>query len=373
MSFRKFIFGLMVGVWFAVAAFAADGAAATPLLPKEFGGWQMAGTLRTSSEAAAADASNQALLREYGFVDFASATYARDDGRKLTVKAAHFADATGAYGAFTYYKMPQMITEEIGDQGASLNERVLFFRGNILVDAVFQKLSAMSAAELRELAGLLPLPAGGTRSIPALAGYLPAKAQVNNSIKYVVGPVGLAKINAPLPAELVDFSVGAEVAEADYQVSGEQATLMVISYPTPQIATKNLQRMDAARQPNSQSQSNSAPLMSIGPYFDRRTGPIVVVAAGPLSQSQARSLLASVNYDATVTWNENTYLTKKDNVANLIVNVFVLCGIIGGLAIVAGIAFGGVRVLIRTLLPERVLRRREEMEFIALHLSDKNE
>lgn len=231
----------------------------------------------------------------------------------------------------------------------------------------------MSAAELRELASLLPLPAGGTRNIPALAGYLPAKAQVNNSIKYVVGPVGLAKINSPLPAELVDFSVGAEVAEADYQVSGEPATLMVISYPTPQIATKNLQRMDAARQPNAQSPSNSAPLMSIGPYFDRRTGPIVVVAAGALSQSQAKSLLASVNYDATVTWNENTYLTKKDNVANLIVNVFVLCGIIGGLAIVAGIAFGGVRVLIRTLLPERVLRRREEMEFIALHLSDKNE
>ena len=373
MRIGRLRFFLTLPVLFVGAAFAADGAAASPLLPKECGGWQMAGTLRTSNDPVAADASNQALLKEYGFTDFASAAYTRDDGRKLTVKAARFADATGAYGAFTYYKMPQMITEEIGDQGASLNERVLFFRGNILVDAVFQKLSAMSAAELRELASLLPLPAGGNRNIPALAGYLPEKAQVNNSIKYVVGPVGLAKINAPLPAELVDFSVGTEVAEADYQTPGGEATLMVISYPTPQIAAKNLQRMDAARQPNAQSQSNGAPLMSIGPYFDRRTGPIVVVAAGPLSQSQAKSLLASVNYDATVTWNENTYLTKKDNVANLIVNVFVLCGIIGGLAIVAGIAFGGVRVLIRTLLPERVLRRREEMEFIALHLSDKNE
>ena len=45
-----------------------------------------------------------------------------------------------------------MLIEKIGDGAASMNERVLFYRGNILVDAVFQKLSAMSAAELRELA-----------------------------------------------------------------------------------------------------------------------------------------------------------------------------------------------------------------------------
>ncbi len=85
--------------------------------------------------------------------DFESATYIRDDGRKLTLKAARFADTSGAYGAFTFYKTPPMLVEKIGDQAGSLNERVLFYRGNILIDAVFQRLSAMSAAELRELAG----------------------------------------------------------------------------------------------------------------------------------------------------------------------------------------------------------------------------
>ena len=112
--------------------------------------------------------------------------------------------------------------------------------------------------------------------------------------------------------------------------------------------------------------------MTIAPYFDRRTGPIDVVAAGPLSQSQARSLLESVNYDADVTWNQNTYFDKKNNVANLLVNVIILCAIIGGFAIVAGIAFGGVRVLIRRLSPDNFLDRRDEVEFISLHLSDRN-
>src|ERR1700735_3978617 len=95
--------GLFVGT-----VFAGDGGL-PPVLPKEFGGWQMTEPPQTSKDPAAADPSNPALLKEYGFTDLSSATYRRDGGRKLTVKAARFADATGAYGAFTFYRMPQMI------------------------------------------------------------------------------------------------------------------------------------------------------------------------------------------------------------------------------------------------------------------------
>lgn len=368
---RNLIFILSIAMW-SCLAIAADAPASKDLLPKDFGGWRMTGTASLSKDPVAADAASPALLKEYGFTDFASAVYARDDGRKVTIKAARFADATGAYGAFTYYQTPAMLNEQIGDRAASLNERILFFRGNILIDAVFQKLSAMSAAELRELSAALPVLRGGSQNIPSLGNYLPATAQEKNSLKYVVGPIGLAKIGAPLPMELVDFNAGAEVAEANYPASGGDATLMVIYYPTPQLAIKNLQRIDAAHAPGSQPQSN-AQRTTAAPYYDKRSGPIIVVAGGPLSQSEAKTLLSSVNYEADVTWNENTYFTKKDNIANLLVNVIVLCGIIGGFAVVAGIAFGGLRVLYRNLLPERAQKKMEEVEFISLHLSDKRD
>jgi hypothetical protein len=342
---------------------------ATPVLPKEFAGWKLVGSLQTSTDPAVADGLNAALLKEFGFTDFESATYTREDGRKLTLKAARFGDASGAYGAFVYYKMPQMLAEQIGDQGASLNERVLFYHGNILVDAVFGKLTAMSASELRELAGTLPLPSGGSRKSPSLPDYLPAQSRVNNSIKYVVGPVGLQKTEAPLTASLVDFNAGAEVALGTYNTSGGEATLMLISYPTPQIAADHLRKIDAAHQPNT-AQSGGTTILDVGPIFDRRTGPLVVVAAGPLSYSEARTLLASVNYDADVTWNENTYFTKRDNLANLLVNVIILCGIIVGFALVSGIAFGGLRVLIQRVFPDRLFGRPEQVEFISLHLSE---
>ena len=369
MRLFRFILALVPAMLVVVAAFAA-GTPAGPILPKQFAGWQMSASDRTSKDPAAADPVNAALLKEYGFSDFESATYARDDGRKLTLKAARFGDASGAYGAFTYYKMPQMLTEKIGDQGASLNQRVLFYRGNILVDVVFEKLTAMSAAELRELAGLLPLPPGNTGNLPGLPAYLPHPGYVKNTAKYVVGPVGLQRVSAPLSAELVDFSAGTEVVLGTYDASGGQATLMLISYPTPQIAAEHLRRIDVARQQGTPQAPGSPTIADAAPFYDKRTGPILVVATGPLSQSEGKSLLAAVNYEANVTWNENTYFDKKNNIANLVWNALILCGILMGFALIAGLAFGGIRILIRRVLGERLFHHSEEDDFISLGLSE---
>jgi len=87
-------------IWALVAvtyAFAGEGARATnSILPKQFGGWQAAGAIQTSKDPLVADPVNTALLKEYGFTDLESATYTRDGGRKLTLKAARFGDASGA-------------------------------------------------------------------------------------------------------------------------------------------------------------------------------------------------------------------------------------------------------------------------------------
>ncbi|PYV98617.1 MAG: hypothetical protein DMG89_10645 [Acidobacteria bacterium] len=336
------------------------------ILPNQFSGWQMAGSSHASKDPGAADPVNASVLREYGFTDFESATYTRDDGRKLALKAARFQDASGAYGAFTYYKLPQMLVEKIGDQAASLNERVLFYRANVLVDAVFDKLNVMSAAELRELAGQLPILAGNSSKLPGLPAYLPKAGYVKNTAKYVVGPVSFRKLEVPIPAELIDFSAGAEVVVGTYQTSGGNATLILVNYPTNQIAADHLQKLESARQ-----QNGSASGVTTGsPFFDKRTGPILVIASGSLSQNEGKSLLAAVNYDANVTWNENTYLTKKDNLANLLVNIIILCGILILFAAVAGVAFGGIRLFIRRILPERVFDEPERGDFISLHLED---
>ncbi len=339
------------------------------ILPPQFAGWHVSGSTKTSQDPAVADPVNAALLKEYGLTDFESGAYTRDDGRKVALKAIRFTDASGAYGAFTYYKMPQMLTESIPDQGASLNERVLFYRGNILVDAVFDKLSAMSAAELRDLSEGLPLPTGNTRNLPILPQYLPKSGYVKNTAKYVLGPVGLEKISAPLSAPLVDFNASTEVALGNYQTADGIATLMLIEYPTPQLAAEHLRQIDAANQAKAQAHAGS-PAANADPTFAKRTGPIVVIATGAISPGEARSLLSWVNYEADVNWTENTYQGKKNNLGNLLINVFLLCGILIVFAGVAGVAFGGIRIFFNHILPEKILHRQKDVDFISLNLSD---
>jgi hypothetical protein len=356
-------------------AFASDPAApakptpAPNLLPQQFAGWQMQGSPQTSSDPAAADPTNAAVLKEYGFTDLASSTYARDDGRTLKIRAARFADASGAFGAFTFFLQPEMAKEQIGDQGASLGQRVLFYRGHVLVDAVFSRETVMAGAELRELAGTLPRPSGSAANLPSFIEFMPRRDYIAHTQKYVMGPSALAALGTPVSADQVDFGASSEVALGRYNTSSGEAMLMLISYPTPQIAAEHLKRIDAAHQ-LSQPQSGVSTVESGNSFFDKRTGTIIAIATGPVSDSDAKSLLGKVNWEANVTWNQATDNKQVKDLYMLILNIVILCGVLGGLAIVAGVAFGGFRILMKRFYPDRVFDRPEQMEFISLHLTE---
>jgi hypothetical protein len=342
---------------------------APAILPQQFGGWQMQGSADTSTDAAAADPTNAAVLKEYRFTDFASSTYTKEDGRTLKIRAARFADASGAFGAYLFYLQPEMKTVSVGDQGSSLGRRVLFYRGHVLVDASFSQESAMSVAQLTELAGDLPRPGGSNANLPGFIEFMPRRGYITNTQKYVMGPIALAALAPPVSAELVDFGASSEVSMGRYNTSSGEATLMLISYPTNQLAADHLRRIDAAHQ-QPQAAAGVSTIVHAGSLFYKRTGPIIAITSGPASDSDAKSLLGMVNYEATVTWNQNTYFDKSNNIGVLLVNVIILCFILGAMAIVAGVAFGGFRILMKRWFPDKLFDRPEQMEFISLHLTE---
>jgi len=363
------ILGCLSSVLFAAAAPAA-GAQAPAILPQAFAGWQMQGTSQTSANAATADPTNAPVLNEYRFTDFESAMYTREDGRTLKIRAARFADASGAFGAYTFYLQPEMNKEQVGDQGASMGDRVLFYRGHVLIDAQFSKETPMSGAELRELAGTLPRPGGSAGNLPSFIQFLPRRQYIGNTQKYVMGPAALASLELPITADQIDFGASTELTLAHYQTPSGEATLVLIYYPTPQLAAEHLRRIEAAHGVTDSSHSGVSTINGSGTFFDKRTGPIVAVASGGISDSDAKTLLGMVNYEASVTWNTPTENAQVRDLYMLILNIVILCAILAGLAIIAGVAFGGFRILMKRLYPDRVFDRPEHMEFISLHLTE---
>jgi hypothetical protein len=180
----------------------------------------------------------------------------------------------------------------------------------------------------------------------------------------VLGPAGLAAVGAPLPAEVLDFSRNPEIALATYRTGQGNATLMVIAYPTPQIASERLRAVAAYRPPP----TPGTPETGLA-FMAKRTGPLLAVVAGEVSTEEAKALLSQVNYDADVTWNERTN-SPRDNIGNLIIGVFTLIGVLLLFALVIGIFFGGVRILAKRLFPDRVFDRSQDVEIIQLHLRD---
>src|SRR5262249_40863552 len=222
--------------------------------------------------------------------------------------------------------------------------------------------------------GTLPRAGGNSGALPPVLAFMPKRGYVANTEKYAEGPQAYGAISPPIPANLVDFSVDPHIVLGQYETSAGQASLMLIYYPTPQVAIEHLKRIDAAHQAaisqSGMQQPGVAEIQNAGPFYDKRTGPIVAIAAGSLSESDARSLLGMVNYEANVTWNQGTDHQVRD-LYSLIVNVVILCAVLGGLAVIAGIAFGGFRILMKRIYPDRVFDRPEQMEFISLHLTEK--
>jgi hypothetical protein len=282
-----------------------------------------------------------------------------------------FGDATGAYGAYTYYRVPGMHPEDIGRGAAANGPRILFWNGATLVDAKFDHLTAMSAAELRELARKLPVP-GGTADIPpSLPGYLPRKDLEITHTRYSLGPQAYVRSGGVLPPALIDFHKSPEVLTGEYSTTHGDGFLTLIEYPTPQIAAEQERAIAAYLKAGNQAGTPWAQALadsSTQALQTRRSGLLVAVTSGGFAAPDAEKLLGGINYEAAVTWNRpQGYVPETTKAARLLLGIAALFSILGGAAVVIGIFLGGGRALYRKLRGKPASSM-SEVEFIRLDL-----
>lgn len=334
-------------------------ASAQSILPKSFSGW-VQGKVQTYTPPATVDAANAAALKEYGFHDGEQTAYTRE-GRTIQLRALRFNDGTGAFGAFTFYREPGMVTEKLCDAAASAREHVLFQCADILIEAHWDRVTAMTMADLRVLAESLPVIKGPSAQGP----LVPPSLRTTEDLRLALGPAGYAHF-ASLPgwAELlppvaaVDFDRGAEALLAPSDQG--RAIITVVRYPTPHIAAQDLPKYEAwAKQNPPQGNINS---------LVKRSGLIVAAVRGQIGTDEAKAALDPINYEADVAWTESTGLEKKNNIGSLVYAAIILAMIIFGFAVIGGVFFGGFRVLLRKLFPGTIVDRTEAAEFIKLNI-----
>lgn len=263
------------------------------------------------------------LWDEYGLRDYETGAYESGAG-KMKVTAYRLQDSTGAMAAFDWLCPQDAKFSRAAAYAAETPTDLLVVRGNYLLD--FQGYKP-TLAELGDLAGKLTNV--DATQFPTLPGYLPEQDLIPNSERYILGPTGLAKFDSAVPPSVAAFRYSAEAVLGAFHSPKGDITLAIFNYPTPQIARDRL-----------------TDFQNISGAMAKRAGPLVAVILKPADADMAERLLAQVQYRADITMQEHIP-TKRDNIGNLVVNAFVLTGILLVFCIVAGFAVGGFRVLKR--------------------------
>ncbi|MBI1954915.1 MAG: hypothetical protein HYS38_00815 [Acidobacteria bacterium] len=335
----------------------ANSARAT--LPNSFGGWETKSFLPITAARLSSFAGEDApVVREYGFVAGQHREYVKGSSL-LAVTLWQMQDSTGSYGLFTFYREPGMATVEGEPQQAAGGDRWLIQQGPYVVD---MRGTGLTIGEAKFLATQIPPPRHSEALLPTLPVYLPKAALVSQSPKYLIGPVTFERLEKDLPSAVIGFDLGAEAVIAQYRLDGGNVRLVLVSYATPQLAAKKLEGFQ------------QLPIISTGEkgkqVFIQRKGSLVGFVLNAPGQATAEKLLNRIQYESSVVWNEYVP-SPRENVGNLIVNVFLLAGIILFISLVAGISFGGFRVLAKKFLPFPIFDRPSYAELIQLHLTDK--
>lgn len=318
----------------ATLAFAAP---APPLLPPSFAGWK-----QTASAPAAPAPADSAALSEYGLARAVNATYASGPNR-LTIRDWQFHDATGAYGAFTFFRQPQ--THPGGD-----STHFIVWHGIDVIDARFAHPPRDGQSVLDAFAARLPQIGGPDSVPPSLPRYLPTAGLDASTVRYAIGPVAYRQMGGMLPPADIGFSEDAEAVTARYRSAGAQSTLTLLLYPTAAMAIGHLKTIDALGRSSG--------------LFTRRAGPLVAIATGP----DARHLLDRIHYQDIVTINHpEGYVNEAARVAQLFLGIAGLTGILAAAALLVALFLGGGRALVRLARGKPVSSVADE-DFISLHL-----
>lgn len=342
-----------------------------PLLPRVFDGWVAAQPMEKLSSAKQADAANAAALAEYGFNYGVLAHYKRED-ETLTMRALNFQDTSGAYGAYTYYRKNDWARADIGTGGASDGNRVLFWKGNTVVDARFSRIGPMTPGEMRSIAAHLPVPGGNRDIIPPILAFLPQGSLDPLTIHYAEGPAGYAGSGGVLPPQLVGFDHGAETVTANYALPSGTATLTIIDCPTPQIAMAQVAAIRAYLKAGKRAQppwpkalvnSDQASLEV------RRSAVLVAIVSGDAIPDQSHRLVELVHYEANLVTIPGESQSEVQKTGELLFGIAALVGTGALAAILLGFFLGGGRALYRVAHGKPASSVYDE-EFIHLDLRD---
>jgi hypothetical protein len=332
------------------------------ILPNSFAGWSAGTTLAPTAGYKVPDSAT--VAKEYGVVSTEKANYSRKNETTLDVTLYRMGDPSGAYGFYSYMRSPEMTHASPGDHSVMSRDRAILLVGNLVLDVRGTDLQRFGQDLDALVAAIAPKSEQGP--LPTLTEHLPVKGFVDRSDKYILGPVALNEFFPVSPDDWLGFSHGAEAEVARYRVADRELNLLIADFPTPQVAQKRLIDLQQMYHMNPASPDGNP-----SPLFAKRSITLLAIVSGAHTKAEADQILNLVQSGSEVTWNEPTFQFKEPSIGAMIVGSIVGAGVLCMFAIIAGIAFGGLRLVVKKYFPDKVFDRSSTMQVLQLGLGSK--
>jgi hypothetical protein len=330
-------------------------------LPSHFSGWTCKPSAEDVEFGGLAKFAN--LEKETGLTTSESCSYFSGDA-KILAELRKYRDPSSAYEMYTALIRPEMQPSTLDKTSAVDGDRLFVLLGSFILEV--RPTQAISTADLVTLVNSVSARSDQT-PLPPIRTYLP-RGFTDGTQKYALGPKGFrSALDALRQSEysgLVDeagFNSGAEVMLGEYHRGKDAAVLLLIEYPTPQLAEQHLHHLE---------QALSAAAKQAGTTIERNASLLSLVLR-PSSPAYGESLRSAVNYGTQVTWNEPTHTITDPPWTTILGKIIIATMLFMVVAVVLGVAFGGVRVLAKILFPGKVFDRPEQMDVLQLGLSSK--
>jgi Family of unknown function (DUF6599) len=359
----------LIALFVLAASLCAGLSAQTAVLPDRFGPWEAVGptkTLKVQDLGAnwAQDKNADSVLLESGLTGIEQRVY-RSGQDDLILRAFTLRDPSSAYELYTFLLAPGMKDFGLGEDSAVNANDGHFLVGNLVVQS--NRSPNAKPETLKEIVPALKSKADPT-PLPPVKNYLPGKWRVFGSEKYALGPeafrAAMYSLGQGVYADLskeAGFQNGAEAMLARYQGEKGGGVLVLLEYPTPQVAENHRHHLE---------QALSAAAKQAGVTVERKASMLSLVFAAT-SPAHAQAIRDEVNYETEVTWNEPSQTATDPPLVLVLFKIFWFTTMFLVVATVAGVAFGAFRILIKHWLPGKVFDRPQDIEVLQLGLSGK--
>lgn len=347
---------------------AAHPAAAQSILPSSFAGWTAAApsTIIPPTGLDPLLGPDTAAFREYIVKSVEQKSYMQG-AQAASVTLYRLRDPSSAYGAYTFLRNDSLSAADLGSYASSSRDRALIVVGEMVLDvSAPANQPRPSDADLKQLADMLDKKADHT-PYPFIGEHLPEKGRVRDSERYAIGPLSLAHFVPLGTDDWMGFDHSAETILAHYKVAGKDETLLIASYPTQQIAAAEFAGI--LRRFVFDPPGRVPPGQNV--LFGKRVSSFIAVVVGAPSRQAANKVLDQVGYQSNVTWDEPKQTLTEPGINSMIVEAFLGTGAIMLFAVAAGIGFGGIRVLVKIFLPNKIFDREKQIEILQLGISSK--